>query len=137
MSDPSERVEKGVMSSIDAWGNSSMSPLALATLIAPLHARPLRVGPLLFVPALLFASYANLQGFRVDAAGLTAAASGTYALLALRRRPSSGRLGVRGAVRGTALTVAAANVVAGAWVYARGDRARERREREENPRWVE
>ena len=89
-----------------------------------------------FVPVLLFASYANLQGFRKDAAGITAAASGTYGLLALRRSGAvGGRFSVRGVVRGVALGIAAANAIAAGWVYASTDREAEAKERQENPRW--
>jgi hypothetical protein len=96
---------------------------------------------LLFVPILLFSSYANLQGFKIDSAGLTAAASGTYALLALRRKNGGGFrnkfLSVRGVVRGSAIVIAAVNTVAAGWVYATGNREKEKRHRSENPRWVE
>ncbi|KAI1084731.1 hypothetical protein F5B20DRAFT_576051 [Whalleya microplaca] len=120
----------------EGWGNSSIAPTSLATLITALHARPLQPRPLLFTPILLFASYANLQGFRIDSAGITAAASGTYAALALRRRPPV-RFGVRGAVRASAIAMAVINVAAAGWVYATGDRVREKEERRDNPRWVE
>ena len=91
---------------------------------------------MMFVPVLLFSSYANIQGFRKDAAGITAAASGTYGLLALRRRhPIPARISARGVVRGVALGIAAANVMACAWVYATVDRDVETRERKDNPRW--
>jgi hypothetical protein len=42
-----------------------------------------------FVPVLLFSSYLNLSGYKTDAAGTTAAWSGLYALLAMRRRQVS------------------------------------------------
>lgn len=94
-----------------------------------------------FVPLLLFSSYANLQTFKIDSAGLGAAASGTYALLAWRRKPRrqlhGGRFSLRGGVRAVAIGLGVANAVAGAWVYATGDREAERRTRKENPRWVE
>ena len=98
--------------------------------------RPFKFGPMVFVPMLVFSSYAHLQGFHKDAAGITAAASGTYALLAMRRRyRMSARFSVRGVVRGAALGIAAANLVAGAWVYATVDRDAEAQERKDNPRW--
>lgn len=116
---------------------NSMPPAGLATLITALHWRPFQALPMTMVPMLMLASYANLQGFKRDAAGLSVAASGTYALLALRRRPASlrAKFTLRGAVRGVAIALGAANVVAGAWVYATTDRAAERQEREDNPRW--
>lgn len=41
---------------------------------------------MLFPPLLLFSSYLNLSDYKTDAAGITAAWSGLYALLAMRRR---------------------------------------------------
>jgi len=130
------------LSGLKAWGTSSMAPTGLATLITAMHFRPLQVRPMLFVPILIFSSYANLQTFRIDSAGITAAASGTYALLALRRRqPGSSLFGttltVRGGVRAAAIGLALVNTLAGAWVYATGDREAEKRERKEKPRWTE
>ncbi|KAI2610413.1 hypothetical protein GGR54DRAFT_632923 [Hypoxylon sp. NC1633] len=130
---------RSVTSRLEAWGNSSFAPTGLATLIAALHFRPLQVRPMLFVPILLFSSYSNLQGFKIDSAGVTAAASGTYALLAMRRRSGTfmSRFTIRGVVRGSAVAVGLINTVAAGWVYATGDRAREKEERRDNPRWVE
>ncbi|KAI0143045.1 hypothetical protein GGR57DRAFT_484802 [Xylariaceae sp. FL1272] len=130
---------KSVTSRLSAWGKSSMAPAALATLIAPLHLRPARPVPLLFVPVLFFSSYANLQGFKIDSAGITMAASGIYALLAMRRKPPTGfrgKFSVRGLVRGSAIGVAAANVAACGWVYLTGNRKEEKVFREANPRWT-
>lgn len=111
-----------------------MPPAGLATLITALHFRPLQLRPMAFVPILLFSSYINLQGFKKDAAGISAAASGTYALLALRRR-SRGLLSVRGVVRGAAIGLGVVNALAGGWVYATASREKEQLERKENPRW--
>ncbi|KAI1337265.1 hypothetical protein F5Y15DRAFT_157908 [Xylariaceae sp. FL0016] len=143
MDSPTPEPPKSVTSTLDAWGNSSMAPTGLATLITALHARPFQVHPMLFVPLLLFASYANLQGFKIDSAGVTAAASGTYALLALRRSPGAiwRKFSVRGVVRGSAVGIGAMNTVSGGWVYAKGStkasREKERANRRDNPRWVE
>ncbi|KAI0384756.1 hypothetical protein F5Y04DRAFT_247735 [Hypomontagnella monticulosa] len=128
-----------VRSRIEAWGNSSFAPTGLATLITALHFRPLQVRPMLFVPILLFSSYSNLQGFKIDSAGITAAASGTYALLALRRRPAAfmNRFSIRGIVRGAAVGIGLINAATAGWVYAMGDREKEKQERRDNPRWVE
>lgn len=95
---------------------------------------------LLFTPALLLSSYLNLGGFKVDAAGLSAAWSGLYVLLAARRRPASmlrgqGRFSARGAVRLTAMGLASVNTAAGLQVYATGDREAEKEERLERDRW--
>jgi hypothetical protein len=49
---------------------------------------------MMFAPVLLFSSYLNLSDYKTDAAGITAAWSGLYGLLALRR--SQVRLDVSG-----------------------------------------
>ncbi|KAI1426325.1 hypothetical protein F5Y12DRAFT_292087 [Xylaria sp. FL1777] len=131
---------KSIKSQLGAWGNSSLAPTGLATLITALHFRPAQPLPLLFVPVLLFSSYANLQGFKIDSAGVTMAASGTYTLLALRRKPVGGLRGkfsVRGVVRGSAIGIGVVNAVAAGWVYATGNREEEKQYRQDNPRWAE
>ncbi|KAI0593356.1 hypothetical protein F4775DRAFT_578418 [Biscogniauxia sp. FL1348] len=140
-SEPTEP-SQSVISSLKAWGNSSLAPMGLATLVTALHFRPLHVRPMLCVPPLVFASYANLQGFKIDGAGVAAAASGTYAVMGLRRRGGPARslrarFSARGAVRGAAIGLALANMVADGLVYATGDRDAEARERADNPRWAE
>ena len=116
-----------------------MAPTGLATMITALHMRPLQVRPMLFVPVLMFSSYINLQGFKKDSAGISAAASGTYALLALRRSPGAflKKFTVRGAVRGVAVGLALMNAAGCGWVYATTDRKTEADERRNNPKWVE
>ncbi|KAI1851711.1 hypothetical protein JX265_010945 [Neoarthrinium moseri] len=138
MSTSTPEPPKAAQGTLSAWGNHSMPPAGLATLITALHFRPFQLRPMVFVPILFFASYINLQGFKKDAAGISAAASGTYALLALRRSPAAflKRFSVRGVVRGTAIGLGAANALGGAWVYATADREKEKRERQDNPRWV-
>lgn len=113
--------------------------MGLATLVFGLHGKPLQVRPMLFVPILVFSSYINLQGFKKDSAGLTAAASGTYALLALRRRPGSvmNKFTVRGSVRGAAIALGVMNVLGCGWVYATADRKTEAEERKNHPRWTQ
>jgi TRAP-type C4-dicarboxylate transport system permease large subunit len=64
---------------------NSVPPTLLATLITAQHARPFQAMPMLFPPVLIFSSYLNLSGYKTDAAGITAAWSGLYALLAVRR----------------------------------------------------
>ncbi|RYO83149.1 hypothetical protein DL766_004663 [Monosporascus sp. MC13-8B] len=120
---------------LPATADSSLAPTGLATLITAQHLRPFQAAPMALAPLLLFSSYANLQGFRKDSAGITAAASGTYAVLALRGRRRDRLLSVRGTVRAAAVALGLANAVAGGWVYATADRESERRERTENPRW--
>lgn len=111
--------------------------MALTTLIIALHARPFQPLPMVFPPLLVFSSYLTLAGFKIDGAGMTAAWSGVYALLALRRRPASlrSRFSLRGAVRATAMGLGGANTLAGGYVYATGDRKAEEEERRELNRW--
>lgn len=131
--------------------------MTLTTLIIAQHARPFQPLPMLITPLLTFSSYLTLAGFPTDGAGMTAAWSGIYTLLASRRKHqprggsggagfSAGRLlglsamrdkffSVRGLVRGSAMALGAANTVAGLYVYLTGDRKREEEERREMNRW--
>jgi hypothetical protein len=86
---------------------------------------------MVFPPVLLFSTYLNLSGYAVDSAGITAAWSGLYLLLARRRKSAgiggfAGRLGskygARGLTRGAAMGLAALNVVGGGVTYAFGER---------------
>ncbi|KAM3510776.1 hypothetical protein MY11210_005557 [Beauveria gryllotalpidicola] len=129
--------DKTVLQRIDDWGTSSLPPSLLATLVTALHARPMQPLPLfLFTPTLLFSSYLNLSGFTTASAGLTAAWSGLYALLALRRPQGlRAKFTPRGLVRGAAVGLGAANAVAGGWVYMKGDFKRDDELRRERRRW--
>lgn len=116
--------------------------MGLATLVTALHYRPFQALPMLFAPLLLFSSYLNIAGFAIDSAGMTAAWSGLYVLLAARRggrgiSPAAlrRRFSARGAVRGAAMGLGTVNCVAGGWVYATGDRKAEDEERRERNRW--
>jgi hypothetical protein len=113
--------------------------MGLATLITSLHFRPFHKLPMLvFTPMLLLSSYLSVAGFKIDAAGLSAAWSGLYVLLAARRRPVASlrqRFTARGAVRGTAMGLGLVNAVGGGYAYAVGDREAERIERKERDRW--
>jgi hypothetical protein len=90
---------------------------------------------MLFPPILLFSTYLNLNSFVTDSAGITAAWSGLYILLAGRRKTMgkgitgrfTNRFGARGLVRGVTMGVAGVNLVAGGITYAFG-----RRKEEEN-----
>jgi hypothetical protein len=89
-----------------------------------------------FTPALLFSSYLNLSGYPTGSAGMTAAWSGLYALLALRRRQRfRSKLSIRGVVRGTAIGLGTANCIAGGWVYFKGDFEKDAAARKDRNRW--
>lgn len=81
---------------------------------------------MLFTPVLLFTSYANLQGFKTDTAGISAAWSGLYLLLASRRRqPLKQKFGTRGIVRGGTMALCLVNMVGGGLAYTLGKREQE------------
>ena len=63
-----------------------LPPTLLATLITAQHMRPFQPLPMIFPPILLFSSYLNINSYKIDAAGITAAWSGLYLLLASRRK---------------------------------------------------
>lgn len=116
--------------------------MTLATLITALHLRPLQKLPMVFAPLLLFSSYLNVAGFKIDSAGMTAAWSGLYVLLAARRGrrvPAAAALrnkfNARGLVRGAAMGLGGVNAVAGGLAYATGNRRAEEVERRERNRW--
>lgn len=78
---------------------------------------------MMFPPVLLFTSYLNLSGYESDAAGISAAWSGLYALLAMRRSQAlKNKLSPRGFVRGASLGLCAANVIGGGLAYVFGRR---------------
>ncbi|KAG5959698.1 hypothetical protein E4U57_000532 [Claviceps arundinis] len=126
-----------VVEKLQEWGSNSLPPALMATLITALHARPMKPFALaFFVPPLLFSSYVNLLGFPTASAGITAAWSGVYALLAFRRRQSlRNKFSVRGLVRGSAIGMGSANALAGGWVYSRGDLKKDNEERLKRNRW--
>jgi hypothetical protein len=81
---------------------------------------------MLFPPLLLFSTYLNLQGYKIDSAGTTAALSGTYLVLAGRRKQGMwNKFGTRGIIRGATLGLCLANVVGGGLAYAFGSRTKE------------
>lgn len=109
---------------------SPLPPMLLATLVTALHARPFQPLPMLFPPVLLFSTYLNISDFKVDSAGLTAAWSGLYLLLARRRKVAGAnftarmgsKFGARGLTRGAAMGLAGVNVVGCGITYAFGRR---------------
>lgn len=81
---------------------------------------------MLFPPVLLFTSYANIQGFKTDSAGISAAWSGLYLLLAGRRRqPFMKKFGARGIVRGATMSLCLVNMIGGGLAYTLGKREEE------------
>lgn len=78
----------------------------------------------------MFTSWMNINGFRIDAAGISAAWSGLYLLLALRRKQTFvKKFGARGLVRGATLGLCVAQMVGGGLAYSFGRRAEEEAER--------
>ncbi|KAL1304715.1 hypothetical protein AAFC00_003663 [Neodothiora populina] len=119
-----DEAKAGALQYVRAWGESSVPPTALATLITAQNLRPLAKVPMLFPPILLFASYLNLSGYPTDAAGITSAWSAAYFVVARRRSQNvwgkQGKFSPRGMIRGATLGVCAVNVVCGGWAYFRG-----------------
>lgn len=85
---------------------------------------------MVFPPLLLFSTYLNLQGYKIDSAGTTAALSGTYLILAGRRRVGfMNKFGARGIVRGATIGLCLVNLVGGGLAYGFGRRSKEDEER--------
>ncbi|KAK7608094.1 hypothetical protein JOL62DRAFT_582286 [Phyllosticta paracitricarpa] len=101
----------------------SFPPTITAALIFAQHARPFQTLPMLFPPLLLLSSYINVGGFKKDAAGMSAAWSGVYAVLAMRRKQKMyAKFGARGILRGVTVGLCAVNVVGGGLAYVFGKR---------------
>ncbi|EUC44931.1 hypothetical protein COCMIDRAFT_96938 [Bipolaris oryzae ATCC 44560] len=121
--------KQSALQSLRNWGENSVPPTLLATLITAQHARPFQVFPMMFPPVLLFSSYLNLSNYKTDSAGITAAWSGLYALLAMRRSQGiRNKFTVRGVVRGASLALCAVNVVGCGLAYTFGKREKEDKE---------
>ncbi|GAM82950.1 hypothetical protein ANO11243_009360 [Dothideomycetidae sp. 11243] len=125
---PSPQASASPVQRLKTLGESSAMPTLLATLITPLHLRPFQTLPMLFPPVFLFSTYVNLQGLKTDSAGISAAWSAAYLVLASRRKPPTGFRGkftARGALRGVAMAGCAVEVVAGgvAWTFGRREAA--------------
>ncbi|KKY14542.1 putative conserved hypothetical protein [Diplodia seriata] len=71
-----QKVKTGVAQTLRAWGDNPLPATLTATLITAQHMRPFQPLPMLFPPVLLLSSYLNLNGYKKDAAGMTAAWSG-------------------------------------------------------------
>jgi len=126
-----EEVKTSAISYARAWGESPLPPTLLATLITAQHARPPQFLPLLFPPVLLFSTYLNLSDYKIDSAGINAAWSALYLILARRRnQPFVQKWGARGIIRGATLGLCVANVLGGGFTYAIGRRSKEEGARE-------
>jgi hypothetical protein len=87
---------------------------------------------MVFPPLLLFSTYLNLRGYKIDSAGTTAALSGAYLVIASRRRVGVwNKFGTRGVIRGATMGLALANLVGGGLGYVFGSRRREEEEKDE------
>ncbi|KAL5362318.1 hypothetical protein BJX96DRAFT_100148 [Aspergillus floccosus] len=129
---PVEETKQSLVQKARAWGENPFPPTLLASLITAQHMRPFQAMPMLFPPILLFTSYANLQGFKKDSAGISAAWSGLYLLLAGRRRQQfMKKWGARGIVRGMTMGLCMANMVGGGLAYTLGKREEEGEEEDE------
>ncbi|KAL2041225.1 hypothetical protein N7G274_006170 [Stereocaulon virgatum] len=118
-----QKAKKSAILYAKDWGESPVPPTALAALITAQALRPPSPLPLLFPPILLFSTYLNISDHKVDAAGISAAWSGLYLLLARRRRqPLVNKFGTRGLIRGATLGLCGVNLVTGGIVYAVGKR---------------
>jgi len=121
-----EGTRNSTVNYIKTWGGSPFPPTLLAAFIAAQHARPPQFFPLLFPPILLFSTYLNIHNYKIEAAGIGAAWSGMYLLLAGRRRQSIGqKWGIRGIVRGATMGLCLTNLVSGGFVYAIGETVKE------------
>ncbi|KAI1616562.1 hypothetical protein EDD37DRAFT_73799 [Exophiala viscosa] len=128
MADPQKKEEakQSLLQTAKKWGENPVPPALLATLVFAQHARPLQPVPMLFPPLLLFSTYLNLQGYKIDSAGTTAALSGTYLVLAGRRRMGfMNKFGARGIIRGATMGLCLVNVVGGGLAYSFGSRSKE------------
>lgn len=123
---PIQEAKATLVQRLRAWGENPFPPTMLASLITAQHMRPFQALPMLFPPVLLFTSYANLQGFKTDTAGMSAAWSGLYLLLASRRKqPFMKKWGARGLIRGATMGLCLANLVGGGFAYMLGKRKEE------------
>lgn len=146
---PTEDTKQSLVQTARAWGGkhphflslnvsiltiieNPFPPTLVATFVTAQYMRPFQAVPMLFPPVLLFTSYANLQGFKTDSAGISAAWSGLYLLLAGRRKqPFMKKWGARGIVRGMTMGLCFANLVGGGLAYTMGKREDREDEEEE------
>jgi len=121
-----EVVKESFLQTAKKWGENPVPPALLATLVFAQHARPFQPLPMIFPPLLLFSTYLNLQGFKIDSAGTTAALSGAYLILAGRRRIGFvNKFGARGVIRGASMGLCLVNLIGGGLAYGFGSRKKE------------
>ncbi|KIV89056.1 hypothetical protein B0A52_04328 [Exophiala mesophila] len=128
MADPQKKedAKDSLIVTAKKWGENPVPPALLATLVFAQHARPFQPVPMIFPPLLMFTTYLNLQGYKIDSAGTTAALSGTYLVLAGRRRVGiMNKFGARGIIRGATIGLCLVNLVGGGLAYAFGSRSKE------------
>ncbi|MCJ1305579.1 hypothetical protein MMC08_008393 [Hypocenomyce scalaris] len=126
-----EEAKKTALSYAKAWGESPLPPTILATLITAQYVRPPQFLPLLFPPVFLFSTYLNVYNYKIDAAGINAAWSALYLILARRRKhPLMQKWGTRGITRGATMGLCVANLLGGGFTYAIGWRSKEESARE-------
>lgn len=123
---PISQAKTQVQTTNTPHAENPLPPTLLATLVVAQHMRPFQTLPMLFPPVLLFSSYLNVNGFKTDSAGLTAAWSAAYLVLAGRRKQGFGsKFGARGLVRGATVGLCVANVVSGGLAYTFGKREKD------------
>ena len=112
-------------SSVNIRPESPIPPVVLATLITSQRLRPFQLLPMTFPPVFLFASYLNTQGYKKDAAGLSAAWSALYLVLARRSAGVTSALkpsnwNGRGLTRVATVTLCLGQAVGGGLAYGFG-----------------
>jgi len=123
---PISRAKPGLQTTDALHTENPLPSTGLATLVVAQHMRPFQTLPMLFPPVLLFSTYLNINGFKTDSAGLTAAWSAAYLVLAGRRKQGFGsKFGARGLVRGATVGLCVANVVGGGLAYTFGKREKD------------
>ncbi|KZF25756.1 hypothetical protein L228DRAFT_280972 [Xylona heveae TC161] len=126
VTDETAKAKSSLALSLKKWGDSALPPALLSTFIGAQHLRPPQYLPLAFAPILMFSSYLNVNSYVKDSAGITAAWSGLYLLLAARRKQTfRNKWSPRGALRGATLALCAANVAGGGVSYVFGKRDNE------------
>lgn len=130
LADP-EKAKRTAIHQLKQYGESPVPPALLAGLITSYQLRPFRPLPMLFPPFLLFSSYLNTQGYKTDAAGLSATWSTLYLVMSRRTggitsvlKPSNWNF--RGLTKGATFVMCIAQSTNGGIAYVFGSRSKER-----------